>query len=121
MAEWIVRRGLVAFGGDLGEEVLEFFALLFGDYYGDAHAEAGFDAFDEAIDFDGHFDANVGSEAGADPEGVGRFDEHAVGTDITCAGAKNSGAPFDLEIGAVVIAWSPTALQPPRMVPTGHG
>jgi hypothetical protein len=115
------RKWSGAFGGDLGEEVLESFALLFGDYHGDAHAEAGFDAFDEAIDFDGHFDADVGGEACADPERVGRFNEHAVGADITSAGAKNGGAPFDLEIGAVVIARSPAALQPSRMVPTGHG
>ena len=73
----------------MGEEFLVDVALLFGDGDADAHAEAGFDAFDEAIDFDAAFVADVGGETCADPERVGGFDEHAVGADVTSAGAEN--------------------------------
>ena len=121
-ARWtgIGSRALVALGGDLGEQVLESFAVLFGDDHGDAHAEARLYPLHETIDFDGHFHADAGGEAGADPQRIGRFDEHAIGTDITCPGAKNCRTPFDLEIGAVVIARSPASLQAPWMVASAH-
>jgi hypothetical protein len=94
--------------------------VLLGDVDGDAHAQAGLDALHEAIDFDGAIGSDAGGEAGTYPEGVGGFDEHAVGTDITSASAENGGTPFDLKIGAVVIPRSPAALRPPWMVSTAH-
>ncbi len=63
-------------------------ALLFGDGDADAHSATGFDAFYETVDFYAAFVSDVGSETGADPERVGGFDEHAVGTDVARAGTK---------------------------------
>jgi hypothetical protein len=81
--------GLAGFCGDVGEEVLEALAMLFGNDDGDAHAETGLDPADEAVDFDGSFGADARGEAGTNPERVGGFDEHAVGADVSCAGTQN--------------------------------
>jgi hypothetical protein len=111
---------LTAFCGDLGEEVLKSLAVFLRHYYGNAHTQAGFDPFDEAIHFDGSVGADMCREARTDPKRVAGFDEHAVGTDITCSGAEDGGAPFDLEIGTVVVALSPASLQSSWMVATAH-
>src|SRR5580704_18219422 len=111
---------LTALGGDIGEEILEALAVLFGYDYGDSHAQAGVDSADEAIDFDGPFGTDTRGEAGADPERVGGFDKHAVGADVACAGAENGRAPFNLKIGAVIVARSPATLRPSWIVSTAH-
>ena len=75
------------FGGDAGEEVLEALAMLLWDHYGDAHAQSRFDSLHKTIDFDRAIGSDMRGKTCAYPEWVGRFNEHAIGTDITCPGA----------------------------------
>lgn len=73
-------------------------AVRFGVGDGNAHAEAGFDAADGAIEQEeaaGGFEASA--KAGADPEDVFRFDEHAAQADVAGASGETCSAPLDLE------------------------
>lgn len=58
----------------------------------------------------------------ANPQWIGRFDEHSIRTDVARAGAQNCRTPFDLEVGAKRVACRPASIRPPgRLVPTAHG
>jgi hypothetical protein len=58
---------------------------------------AGLDTLNEAIHFDGMIESQACRETRADPQCVGRFDEHAIRADVARAGAQYGGAPFDLD------------------------
>src|ERR1700719_115954 len=93
--------------------------LAYGD--GDGHAAAGLDALDATIYFYGMLESETRGETGADPEGVGGLDEHAVGADVARFSAQDGGAPFDFEVGAEGITRRPAAfVATVRMLPTGH-
>src|SRR5215469_9636462 len=60
-------------------------------------------------------------EAGADPEGIGHFDKHAIRTDVARVAAENGGAPFDLEASTKLVARRPAAFEAPGwLIPTAH-
>src|ERR1051325_11073705 len=79
---------------------------------GDSHAAAGFDAFHEADDLDRLLQLKIGSKASADPERIGGFDEHTIGADIAGAGAKDCGAPLDIQVRVEVVTRRPATFQP---------
>src|SRR5271154_4931088 len=64
---------------------------------GDPHAFARFDAAHGAIESDRVIGGEAGAEAGADPEQVFGFDEHAVFGDVAGAAFEASGTPLDFE------------------------
>src|ERR1700722_1945814 len=64
----------------------------------------------------------MGRKHSANPQRIGRLDEHAIDTDIARAGAQDCRTPFDFEVGAKRVARRPASVGPPgRLIPTAHG
>src|SRR5580704_19470019 len=57
-----------------------------------------------------------------DPQGIDRFDEHAIRAYVARTGAQDGRTPFDLEVGAKRVSWCPASIRSPgQLIPTAHG